>query len=314
MLSQALHLRADHSDRLKKEESLRQSVESECLYLRKVDYHKEGKRTYMSFKKICAAMAAAMILAGCSTTGNTTPTPTPETKPEVTEDPAVAATAEPNANAEMNAEKPADNLGGWEVNTSFSGIMDENDTERFKKAMEGLVGANYEPVTVLADQVVSGKNYAYLAVGKTVTADPREFWAVVTVYEDLQGNVSIHAINEIDPVSPKVLSEAPESGLMGGWNVYQAGGKPVMLPNENANVAVESVMFADPNLTLKPVAMFASQLVSGNNYLVLMRGNAKDSDVTTLYVTKIYRDLQGNAEVTDNQFFDLISYVTPEKN
>ena len=263
---------------------------------------------------MCAVMATAMILAGCSAAGNTTPTQTPETKPEATVEATAEATAETNANAEMNAEKPAANLGGWEINTSFSGMMDDSDTERFKKAMEGLVGASYEPVSVLATQVVSGTNYAYLAVGKTVTAEPKEFWAVVTVYEDLQGNDSILAINEIDPVNPKVLSEAPASGLMGGWNVLPAGGKPVMMPDQNANAAVESIMFADENLTLKPVAMLASQLVSGNNYLVLMRGNAKDSEETTLYLTKVYRDLQGNAEVTDNQYFDLISYVTPAKN
>ena len=262
----------------------------------------------MNIKKLCAILSSAAILAGCTATGNTTPTQNPEVKPEATAEATVEATAETNA----NAEQPASNLGGWTLNTSYHAYLTDDEIALFKKATEGLVGVGYEPVAILADQVVAGTNHAYLAMAKTVTAEPKDFWAIVTVYEDLNGNASILAINEMDPLNLKTVSEAPDSGIAGGWTIREAGGKPVMMPDENANAAVEAVMNAVPQLTLKPVALIASQLVSGNNYLVLERGNSEGSDFTQLYVTTIYRDLKGNAEVTNNQFLDLISYVTPQ--
>ncbi|MBR2759937.1 MAG: hypothetical protein IKD66_02100 [Solobacterium sp.] len=264
----------------------------------------------MDMKKLSAAMAAVMILAGCSA-GTSAPTaaPQPTPSPEATAEPTAAPAEEAKPELAANGEKEV--LGGWTVNTSYNSYLTDDEIALFNKALEGLVGVGYTPVAILADQVVSGTNYAYLAMAKTVTADPKEYWAVVTVYQDLQGNAKIIGVKEIDTDNIKTIADAPESGLMGGWNVRQSGGKPVMMPDENAQEAADKILFQDDGSSLKPVVLLASQVVSGTNYRFLMRGNKEGDDATTLYVTTVYKNLDGNVEITDNSYFDLLSYVGP---
>ena len=89
-------------------------------------------------------------------------------------------------------------MGGWTDNTELNNMLDAETNAVFDKAMEGLTGVGYEPVCLLATQLVSGTNYAILCKGTTVTAEPRTHLYVVTVYEDLQGNAELLNICGID--------------------------------------------------------------------------------------------------------------------
>ena len=121
-------------------------------------------------------MLAGMMLVGCGQNKTEEPAETPAEEPAATQE---------AAPAETTAEAPAENggalLGGWTACADYNHMMADDDTARFETALEGLLGVNYTPVTVLATQVVNGTNYAYLAAGQTVTAEPVNGWYVVVV-------------------------------------------------------------------------------------------------------------------------------------
>lgn len=89
-------------------------------------------------------------------------------------------------------------LGGWTMNADATAALTEEQREVFDKASAGYVGAGFEPVTVLATQLVSGTNYAFLCKETTVTATPTSHWAIVVVYSDLDGNASITNVTQLD--------------------------------------------------------------------------------------------------------------------
>ena len=85
--------------------------------------------------------------------------------------------------------------GGWTCTTDST--ITEEAQSVFNKAMEGLVGVNYEPVDLLATQVVAGLNYCFLCRTSPVIPDSIPGYALVYIYEDLQGNAEILDTQEI---------------------------------------------------------------------------------------------------------------------
>ena len=61
-----------------------------------------------------------------------------------------------------------------------------------------LVGVDYVPVAYLGSQVVAGTNHAILCQATVVVPDAEPFYAIVYLYEDLQGNDSVLDIEEFD--------------------------------------------------------------------------------------------------------------------
>lgn len=102
-------------------------------------------------------------------------------------------------NVEVYMFNDAEAVGSYVVNeNAVDAPITKEDTERFEKATKELVGASYEPVAMLGTQVVSGTNYKYLCHEALVTATPTYKWAVVTVYEDLEGNVSLGEVEDLE--------------------------------------------------------------------------------------------------------------------
>ena len=89
-------------------------------------------------------------------------------------------------------------MGGWQDASELPNMLTDEENAVFEKALEGLVGVGYTPVATLAKQVVAGTNYAFLALGTTVTAEPVTHLYVINVYADLQGNATINNICGID--------------------------------------------------------------------------------------------------------------------
>ena len=96
--------------------------------------------------------------------------------------------------------------GGWTLNDSFAVSADAQ--QAFDKAMEGLVGVNYQPVGLLGTQLVSGTNYCFLCEAAVVYPNAQPYYAVVTVYADLQGKAEVRNIVALD------LSRIAESGTV----------------------------------------------------------------------------------------------------
>ena len=89
--------------------------------------------------------------------------------------------------------------GGW--TPSADPAVTEELQALFEKGTETLTGASYIPVAYLGSQVVAGRNHAFLC--QMVTAYPGALetapaYAMVYLYEDLSGNVSILSIADFD--------------------------------------------------------------------------------------------------------------------
>ena len=95
------------------------------------------------------------------------------------------------------AEEPL--CGGW--TPSADPTITEKLQALFEKGTDTLTGVRYIPVAYLGSQVVAGTNHAFLC--RTVTAYPGSLdlapaYAMVYLYEDLSGSVSILSIADFD--------------------------------------------------------------------------------------------------------------------
>ncbi|MDO4739135.1 MAG: hypothetical protein Q4A66_00560 [Eubacteriales bacterium] len=90
----------------------------------------------------------------------------------------------------------ATTLGGWTV--AEDNAITEERKAVFEKAMEEMLGVQYEPVTYLASQVVAGSNHCFLCKATVIVPDAQPSYVLVYLYEDLEGNVEIKNIADLD--------------------------------------------------------------------------------------------------------------------
>lgn len=88
-------------------------------------------------------------------------------------------------------------VGGWEIIPHEVEELPEDAQAAFDKAVEGLVGAKYTPVALMATQLVAGTNYCILCQVSPVVPNPELKWALVYIYADLQGNAEIMNVYEL---------------------------------------------------------------------------------------------------------------------
>lgn len=85
--------------------------------------------------------------------------------------------------------------GGWSYADDPS--VDEKTASVVDKATEKLLGAEYEPVAYIGSQVVAGMNHAVLCRITSISPDAEDGYALLYIYEDLNGGFEILEINEI---------------------------------------------------------------------------------------------------------------------
>jgi len=173
--------------------------------------------------------------------------------------------------------------GGWTL--SESGEITPEASAAFDKAREGLLGVNYTPLALLGEQLVSGTNYCFLTEAAVVRPDAQPYYAVVTVYEDLQGKAEVRNIVVLDLGTIAETGEienasAPETPLLGGWNV-----------DRESSIKVDGA-----------VLHLASQTVSGTNHCVLCKGWT---------LTFVHEDLEGKTEITRTVSLDVAGLSQP---
>lgn len=183
-------------------------------------------------------------------------------------------------------------LGGWEVNYDDTmGWTTAAAEAALEKAEEGLVGAEYKIVALLGTQVVAGTNYEILCEVTPVVPNATPSLAVVTVYEDLEGNAEITNVTDIDlgeyygatnPEDEKAFAQ-----IAGGWAIPEEV-QAVNLPEPPAT-AFSKVMGEDKDII--PVAYLGSQTVSGSNYAILC------FDKTSPCIVYIYAPLNADPEL-----------------
>ena len=223
----------------------------------------------MKMVKTFAALAlAAVLLLSLAACGKTVQGP----KKEETE-----KTAE-------TAEAPV--VGGWE-RAEDPTVTDEVRT-LMEKATAGLAGAAYTPIAYLASQVVAGRNLAILCRTAPVIPDAEETYAVVSRWEDAEGNVQMTEVRKMD-------TEAAINGLAGGWYEPES---PAL--TDELKAVFDKAMEGFAGVGYVPVAMVAQQVVAGMNYRFLCEATTVLPGAETDYaLVTVYKDLNGNAEITE---------------
>lgn len=85
-------------------------------------------------------------------------------------------------------------VGAWQE--AETPALTEEAQAAFSKATEGFVGVDYVPVALLSTQTVAGTNYRILCEATVVYPGAEMHYAVVNVYESLEGNANIISVTD----------------------------------------------------------------------------------------------------------------------
>ena len=248
------------------------------------------------------------------------------------------ATESVNTEESADTEESVNTEINWKVYAAdIETDVSEEDQQRFTNAASGLYAEIYQPVSVLATQLVAGMNYAYLCRLVPIT-EYQPLWMIAVVYEDLEGNVSLTSIRDLNVNDPVLLAEKPgNDGAVGAWTAAGRTGdasseeapQGISLP-EGADEAFRQAMEDYDGASVSPVALLADDETGGTNYLVLCRENVTDpEDKGSIYVAVIHRaperiwaedtgdgdgtnqtETESRAEVVKMQPLDLLSYLS----
>lgn len=86
--------------------------------------------------------------------------------------------------------------GGWMEPESVE--VTKEAQAAFDAALEGSVGVSYQPIALLASQVVAGTNYAILCQATVVYPDAEPYYAIVYISADLEGQAEIMEIENLE--------------------------------------------------------------------------------------------------------------------
>ncbi len=226
---------------------------------------------YVAFS--CAALLSASLFVGCASTNSSA-----------------------SSSSVSTSEQTQEVTGGWTNNAVISEVLSKEDQDRFVKAgAQELV-----PVAVIGRQLVSGMNYAYLCWDGTN-------WYVQVVYENLEGEVSLGSKKLLD--ASNISTGAASDGELSGACTALVNRNTSALKPAEPFLALSAACL-DANLELLPIALLATQVVSGTNYRFIC-GSPKEtgSDEGTLYVLDVYEDPQGKATITNQAILDINAYV-----
>ena len=156
----------------------------------------------------------------------------------------------------------------------------------FEQALQGFVGVGYTPEFYLGSFDNGDTIHCFLCESTTITANPVSYWSFVFVLDDGAGNVSIAKVCQPDYTCIDVYdgdflaTEVQTAPVPGGW-------EDVM----DFEVTDERLAeFRLANSIYNPIALLASQVVAGMNYIYL----TTDAD-GNLRIVEIYIDLDGGA-------------------
>ena len=232
-------------------------------------------------KKIIALILACLLVAALAACGEKTE-----------QNPTEAAPTETAAD-----ETEAPDAGGTGLVGAFtdaeSPVITDEFRKVFDKATETLTGVDYEPYAYLASQVVAGTNHLVLCKATPTVPDAVTTYALVTVYEDLNGNAEITDIQGSTASAPAPYDEEnPVSGA------YGEPDSPVV--TAEAKDALAKGCEELDGVDYEAKALLGVQVVAGFNYQILCKATPVVPDAQSYYViVTVYADLEGGADVTD---------------
>lgn len=103
----------------------------------------------------------------------------------------------------------------------------------------------------------------------------------------------------------KKESVIEERNIVGGWDI-DVPLKQLEIPT-NAKEAFDKATNNYTKMTLTPISLIGTQVVSGTNYMYLCKG--EDSNSTKWVLVTIHRDTSNNAEIKNVKYLNLNDYV-----
>ena len=141
-------------------------------------------------------------------------------------------------------------VGAWNVNVVVGG-MPEKIATAISKVSESMVGAEYTPIAYIGSQIVNGVNHAVLAEQLLVTGKDTKN-VVLLIFNEKGMNVDLVAIERV-----------VESGAELGGTIVDV---KTDIP-EDAQKAFDKVLGGFVGAAVKPVALLATQVTEGVNYI-----------------------------------------------
>ena len=177
--------------------------------------------------------------------------------------------------------------GSWKRPTSP--VLTDRVNTQFHKALDGLVGASYTPVALLATRTTSsGTQYRVLCKSTIVYPGAQEQYVVVTLNRSWLGRAELLDIG--DALYPTDLSAAP---LLGGW---QEPDSPAL--TDEAAAAFQQATDGLLGVDYVPVALLSTQVVAGTNYRILCEATTVYPGAEMHYVVMtIYEGLDGHSSI-----------------
>ena len=208
------------------------------------------------------------------------------------------------------------NFGGWQKYTEQTELDLTKIPEEAKNAINQLnmriEGAKRTPLVYLGSQVVAGTNYKFICrIEPLVINGPAAKLAIVTIYEDLNGDVTILSEKEItdDMFATDGSIKFPEAGLVGAFATddiaggfesveYGTAGATEKYGLEaSAKEAFETSTKGLAGVGYRPLMLFGSQVVAGTNYrLICVATRVTAQPAKALCLVQVYGALDGTAE------------------
>lgn len=204
-------------------------------------------------------------------------------------------------------DEPTPEPGAWETNTNAASRVSKDEKTIFNQAVTSLSAESDDssnrsnvPVAVIATQVTSGTNYAFLGYSDGA-------WTVFNISTDADGNVKLAGTKTISVADVKTTDQS-QSGTVGGWNASDAEAG-TLSPKEVAD-AFSAAASNYTGVALKPIALFGQQVTSGVTYKILCAGTPSTKDgQKQLYVVTLQNDASGTSSFSDVSLLDLASYL-----
>ena len=204
-----------------------------------------------------------------------------------------------NSSAETeNTQDPETSLTGA-FSSAESPVITDEIKKLVEKATAELDGAVYTPVAYISSQVVAGTNHIILCKITPVVPNAVGHYALVTIYEDLEGGTEITEIRDSTAETPTVYEE--NEPITGENSEPET---PSM--TDEAKAALEKACKEITDAEYEPVALLATQVVAGTNYTILCKVTPAVSDSESDYsIVTVYSDLSDNAEITETFNFNV---------
>lgn len=199
--------------------------------------------------------------------------------------------------------------GAWTINKKSGTYVTKAQKKLFNQALKGYTGVTFEPVFVVATQVVAGTNYAYFCKASTVTKNPKTSWKVVVVNKNLKGKATVKAINNFYFKKISTLKNAPASSNMpGAWKNITKKYTPEGIP-ASALKAFNKANAKYVGVDLTPLVLLSTQTVAGTNYRYLCRGVVPGAKAVNYYAVDVYKNLKGVAKITSCKPVNMEKYL-----